>query len=78
MYLPKSNSRKTSFFVGVLKVMTKIEGSGSASGSISQRDGYPDPHQNVIDPEHWLAGIHAIVAFASCCVTIFYFLDSDG
>jgi hypothetical protein len=31
--------------------MTKIAG----SGSISQRHGYPDPdpHQNVMDPEHW-------------------------
>jgi hypothetical protein len=39
--------------------MTKIAGSGSESGSISQRHGsgdpYPDtvPHQNVMDPEHW-------------------------
>jgi hypothetical protein len=37
--------------------MMKIEGSGSASGSISQRHGSadpdPDPHQNVMDPEHW-------------------------
>jgi hypothetical protein len=34
--------------------MTKIAGSGSASGSISQRHGSadPDPHQNVMDPEH--------------------------
>jgi hypothetical protein len=33
--------------------MTKIAGSGS--GSISQRHGSadPDPHQNVMDPEHW-------------------------
>jgi hypothetical protein len=32
----------------------KIEGSGSASGSISQRHGSPDPdkQQNVMDPEH--------------------------
>ncbi len=31
----------------------KIEGSGS--GSISQRHGSsdPDPHQNVMDPQHW-------------------------
>jgi hypothetical protein len=38
--------------------MTKIAGSGSksGSGSISQRHGSanPDPHQNVMDPEHWL------------------------
>jgi hypothetical protein len=37
--------------------MTKIAGSGSESGSISQRHGTadpdPDPHQNVMDPEHW-------------------------
>ncbi len=37
--------------------MTKIAGSGfaSGSGSISQRHGSPDPdpHQNVMDPEHW-------------------------
>ncbi len=32
----------------------KIEGSGSGSRSISQRHGSadPDPHQNVMDPEH--------------------------
>ncbi len=39
--------------------MIKIAGSGSASGSesgsISQRHGSadPDPHQNVMDPQHW-------------------------
>ncbi len=35
--------------------MTKIAGSGSESGSISQRQGSadPDPHQNVMDPEHY-------------------------
>jgi hypothetical protein len=32
----------------------KIEGSGSASGTISQGHGSadPDPHQNVMDPQH--------------------------
>jgi hypothetical protein len=32
----------------------KIEGSGSESGSISQSHGSadPDPHQNVMDPQH--------------------------
>jgi hypothetical protein len=32
----------------------KMEGSGSASGSISQRHGSVDPdrHQNVMDPQH--------------------------
>jgi hypothetical protein len=35
--------------------MTKIAGSGS--GSISQRHGSadPDPHQNLMDPEHCLS-----------------------
>jgi hypothetical protein len=41
--------------------MTKIAGSGSASGSISQRHGSadpdPDPHQNAMDPEHCLEGV---------------------
>jgi hypothetical protein len=34
--------------------MTKIAGSESESGSISQRHGSadPDPHQNVMDPQH--------------------------
>jgi hypothetical protein len=36
----------------------KIEGSGSEFGSISQKHGSadpdPDPHQNVMDPQHWL------------------------
>jgi hypothetical protein len=34
--------------------MMKVE--GSASGSIIQRHGSadPDPHQNVMDPQHWL------------------------
>jgi hypothetical protein len=37
----------------------KIAGSGSASGSISQRNGSadPDPHQNVMGPQHWFFGI---------------------
>jgi hypothetical protein len=35
--------------------MPKIAGSGSESGSISQKHGSedPDPPQNVMDPEHW-------------------------
>jgi hypothetical protein len=41
--------------------MTKIAGSGSESGSISQRYGSvdpdPDPHQNVMDPEHMALNI---------------------
>jgi hypothetical protein len=41
----------------------KIEGSGSASGSISQRHGSadldpdPDPRQNVMDSQHCFCGI---------------------
>jgi hypothetical protein len=63
MYLQKVISRKTFlktlvFFLASLRLMTKIAGSGcrSGSGSISQRHGSadpdPDPHQNVIDPQH--------------------------
>ncbi len=37
--------------------MTKVGGSESKSGSITQRHGSmdpdPDPHQNVIDPQHY-------------------------
>jgi hypothetical protein len=38
--------------------MTNIAESGSASGSISQRhrSADPDPHQNVMDPEHCMKG----------------------
>jgi hypothetical protein len=38
--------------------MIKIERSGSASGSISQMHGSvdPDPHQNVMDPQHCRKG----------------------
>ncbi len=39
--------------------MKKGVGSGVGSGSISKRYGFgdtdPDPHQNVTDPQHWLA-----------------------
>ncbi len=42
------------FFFASLKSMKKEVG----SGSISQRygSGYPDPHQNVTDPQHWYLG----------------------
>ncbi len=46
-----------SFLLASWRSMTKIARSGSASGSISQKHGAvdpdPDPHQNVIDLEHW-------------------------
>jgi hypothetical protein len=51
--------------------MTKIAGSGSASGSISQRHGSadPDPHQNVMDLEHWMKRINggATVPYCAAC-----------
>jgi hypothetical protein len=57
--------------------MMKIEGFGSASGSesISQRHGSadPDPHQNVMDPQHWLV----VVVFEllnNCFYLTVYFL----
>ena len=33
----------------------KIEGSGSVSQRHGSADLDPDPHQNVMDPEHWLS-----------------------
>jgi hypothetical protein len=57
MYLQKVKSRKTFFlkllFVGLLKI--NDENSRIRTGSISQRhrSADPDPHQNVMDPEHW-------------------------
>jgi hypothetical protein len=42
----------------------KIEGSGSESGSISQRHGSTDPdtdpHQNVMDPQHYHKGLPSV------------------
>ncbi len=57
----KSNKQKKlywklSFLLAFWRSMTKISGSGSESGSISQRheSADPDPPQNVMDPQHWL------------------------
>jgi len=52
--------KKISFLLASWRSMMKIEGSASRSGSISQRHGSadpdPDPHQNVMDPQHcWRA-----------------------
>jgi hypothetical protein len=53
--------------------MTKRAGSGSESGSITQRhrsaDPDPDPHQNVMDPQDWLDEHENILKklFASLC-----------
>ncbi len=59
MCLWVSNKKKLwifyfSIFVS-FKSLKKGVGSGVGSGSISQRygSGYPDPHQNVTDPQHW-------------------------
>ncbi len=72
----KSNKQKTLkknlFMVSILIVNDeKIAGSGSASGSefgsISQRHGSadpdPDPHQNVMDPQHCLKEYKALKIF---------------
>ncbi len=52
----QKNCIKNLFFVGLLKVNDETRGSGSTSGfgSICQRhvSPDPDPHQNVMDPEH--------------------------
>ncbi len=54
----KSNKQKKCFFFKLVFCwsMTKTAGSGSESGSNSQRHGSADPdsHQNVMDPQHWL------------------------
>jgi hypothetical protein len=54
--------------------MTKIAGSGSESGSISQRHGSadPDPHQNVTDPQHWNRG------YGCCLVRAAYVYDRSA
>jgi hypothetical protein len=51
----------------------KIAGSGSASGSISQKHGSadPDPHQNVMDPEHCFRCFKALIKaslLSSCLI----------
>jgi hypothetical protein len=68
--------------------MTKIAGSGSESGSISQRHGSadPDPYQNVMDPQRWfyLALVGSAVAAVlgnlgnrlQRLITPFYYLHS--
>ncbi len=58
--VPSKSSMQKKFFDKICFVLPswrsvmKIEGSGSKSGSISQRRGSPDPdpHQNVMDPQH--------------------------
>ncbi len=73
-----SNKQKNFFKISFLLVswrsMTKIAGSGSESGSISQRqrsgDSDPDPHQNVMDPQHWLEQYASTVVI---CVYIYIF-----
>ncbi len=53
MYLQKVKSRKTffSFLLASWRPMTKIAGSRFNSQRHGSAD--PDPHQNVMDPEHW-------------------------
>jgi hypothetical protein len=58
MYLQKVIFRKTCLLAS-WRSMMKLAGSGS--GYISQMHGSadpdPDPHQNVLDPQHWLSHI---------------------
>jgi hypothetical protein len=68
--MQKNIVKKLVFCWGILKVKLKMEGSGSASGSesgsISQRHGSadPDPHQNVIDPQHCNTGTYMVITGA--------------
>jgi hypothetical protein len=54
--MQKNFFKKVSYLLASWRSMIKREGSGAASGSesISQRHGSadPDPHQNVMDPQH--------------------------
>ncbi len=59
----KSNKQKNCiekirFLLASWRFMTKKANSGSAFGSINQKHGSadPDPHQNVMDPEHLFFG----------------------
>ncbi len=76
MYLQKVICRKT-FFKLVFCWLIKIAGSGSASGSISQRHGSadpdPDPHQNVMDPLLWCfsdTGFLLFVVYTTCAMIL--------
>ncbi len=61
-FLSSKSNKQNNFFLLVFlaswRSMTKIAGSGSASGSNSQRhwSADPDPHQNVMDPQHCFKG----------------------
>jgi hypothetical protein len=50
----KSDNQKNCFLLTSCRTLTKIAGSGFASGSFSQRYGStdPDPYQNCMDPQH--------------------------
>ncbi len=50
----KNFIKKICFLLASWRSMMKIAGSVSAPGSISQRHESANPHQNVMDPEHWL------------------------
>ncbi len=54
--------KKISFLLASWRLMTKIAG---GSGSIGQRHGSagpdPDPHQNVMDPQHWMLWIWVLI-----------------
>ena len=49
----KRINTKTWFFVSFWKVDNEIEGSGFGSEYISHRQESADPHQNVLDLQHW-------------------------
>jgi hypothetical protein len=54
--------------------MSKIAGSGS--GSISQRHGSadPDPHKNVIYPQHWVLLLYIVEMNAGAPYSLTYWL----
>ncbi len=64
--MSRKTTKNTSFLLESLS-MTKIAGSGSESESISQKHGSagpdPDPYQNVMDPQYWLAALDTVSVF---------------
>ncbi len=54
MCLQVSYEKKKNNFFAALKSLKKGAGSGVGSRFVSQRYGFadPDPHQNVMDPQH--------------------------
>jgi hypothetical protein len=62
-----------------MKIEESGSASGSESGSIGQRHGSadPDPHQNVMDPQHWIPEMNTHVSFQPSNGAQSSFVDPD-